>query len=104
MPGESLMDIELLDNYIHCEYFSMVRREVMCLLTSLYGKNLLYLSTIKNLTIPLIVSISLFKYLFIGLYYSGAVVAVIRDSPEAAANVWCGCRGKLHCLHILEHL
>ena len=69
MLGESLMDIELLDNYIHCEYFSMVRREVMCLLTSLYGKNLLYLSTIKNLTIPLIVSISLFKYLFIGLYY-----------------------------------
>ena len=38
MPGESLMDIELLDNYIHCEYFSMVRREVMYLLTSLYGK------------------------------------------------------------------
>ena len=38
MLGESLMDIELLDNYIHCEYFSMVRREVMCLLTSWYGK------------------------------------------------------------------
>ena len=41
MLGESLMDIELLDNYIHCEYFSMVRREVMFLLTSLYEKNLL---------------------------------------------------------------
>ncbi len=29
MPGESLMDIELLDNYIHCEYFSMVRSYVL---------------------------------------------------------------------------
>ena len=38
MPGESLMDIELSDSYIHCEYFSIVRREVTCLLTSLYRK------------------------------------------------------------------
>ena len=38
MPGESLMDIELSDSYIHCEYFSIVRREVTCLLTSFYRK------------------------------------------------------------------
>ena len=38
MPGESLMDIELSDSYIHCEYFSIVRRKVTCLLTSLYRK------------------------------------------------------------------
>ncbi len=35
-------------------------------------------------------------------------MTVIWDSPEAVANdignVRCICRGKLHCLHILEHL
>ena len=38
MPGEFVMDIEILDSYIHCEYFSIARREITCLLTSLYGK------------------------------------------------------------------
>ena len=38
MAGEFVMDIEILDSYIHCEYFSIARREITCLLTSLYGK------------------------------------------------------------------
>ena len=102
MPGESLMDIELSDSYIHCEYFLLLEEKLRACSLPYIGKNLVFFDY-QGLYYSSD-SISLFKYLFIGLYYSGAVVAVIRDLPEAAANVWCGCRGKLHCLHILEHL
>ena len=68
MPGESLMDIELLDNYIHCEYFSMVRREVMFLLTSLYEKNLLSFDY-QEFNYSSDSKCFLVQILFTGLYY-----------------------------------